>query len=103
MPSATQAMSRRYEFWNTPEDLQNAADRMSGRATWQLYVPLSWKRSDLMRCHTVILTISLSVGFLDSLHDPSAYVAPHDSSEAAVSVYELTLTATPWILSESRM
>ena len=36
MPSATQAMSRRNEFWNTPEDLQNAADRMSGRATWQL-------------------------------------------------------------------
>ena len=37
MPSAIQAMSHRYEFWKTPDDLQNAADRMSGRATWQLY------------------------------------------------------------------
>ena len=46
-----------------------------------------------MRCHTVVLTISLSVGFLDSLHDPSAYVAPHDISEAAVPVYEHMLTA----------
>ena len=46
-----------------------------------------------MRCHMVVLTISLSVGFLDSLHDPSAYVAPHDISEAAVPVYEHTLTA----------
>ena len=27
----------RYEFWKTPDDLQYAADRMSGRATWQLY------------------------------------------------------------------
>ena len=32
-----EAMSRRYKFWKTPDDLQNAADRMSGRATWQLY------------------------------------------------------------------
>ena len=37
MPSAIQTMSRRYEFWKTPDDLQNAADRMSGSATWQLY------------------------------------------------------------------
>ena len=37
MPSAIQAMSRRYEFWKTPDDLQNTADRMSGKATWQLY------------------------------------------------------------------
>ena len=37
MPSAIQAMSRRYEFWKTPENLQKAADRMSGKATWQLY------------------------------------------------------------------
>ena len=37
MPSAIQAMSRRYEFWKTPDVLQNTADRMSGRATWQLY------------------------------------------------------------------
>ena len=43
-----------------------------------------------MRCHMVVLTISLSVGFLDSLHDPSAYVAPHDISEAAVPGYEHT-------------
>ena len=57
--------------------------------------PKNWKRSDLMRCHMVVLTISLSVGFLDSLHDPSAYVAPHDISEAAVPVYEHTLTAAP--------
>ena len=48
-----------------------------------------------MRCHTIVLTISLSVGFLDSLHDPSAYMAPHDISEAAVPVYEYTLTAPP--------
>ena len=48
-----------------------------------------------MRCHTVVLTISLSVGFLDSLHDQSAYVAPHDISEAAVPGYEHTLTAPP--------
>ena len=57
--------------------------------------PWSWKRSDLMRCHTVVLTISLSVGFLDSLHDPTAYMAPHDISEAAVPVYEHTLIAPP--------
>ena len=44
-----------------------------------------------MCCHTVILTISLSVGFLDSLHDPSAYVAPHDISDAAVPVNEHSL------------
>ena len=49
-----------------------------------------------MRCHMVVLTISLSVGFLDSLHEPSAYVAPHDISEAAVPVNEHTpLTAPP--------
>ena len=54
--------------------------------------PWSWKRSDLMSHHTVVLTISLSVGFLDSLHDPSAYVAPHD---VAVPVYEHTLMAPP--------
>ena len=35
--SVIQAMSRRYEFWKTPNDLQNATDRMSGRVTWQLY------------------------------------------------------------------
>ena len=28
--------------------------------------PWSWKRSDLMQCHKVVLTISLSVSFLDS-------------------------------------
>ena len=39
--------------------------------------------------------ISLSVGFLDSLHDPSAYVAPHDISDAAVPVNEHALTAPP--------
>ena len=44
-----------------------------------------------MRCHKVILTISLSVGFLDSLHDPSAYAAPHDISDAAVPVNEHSL------------
>ena len=48
-----------------------------------------------MRCHTVVLTVSLSVGFLDSLHDPSAYVAPHDISDAAVPVYEHALTVSP--------
>ena len=48
-----------------------------------------------MSCHTVILTISLSVGFLDSLHDPSAYVAPHDISDAAVPVNEHSLPAPP--------
>ena len=37
MPSAIQAMLRRNKFCKTPEDLQNAAARMSGRATWQLY------------------------------------------------------------------
>ena len=42
-----------------------------------------------------------SVGFLDSLHDPSAYVAPHDISDAAVPVNEHSLP--PPILSESRM
>ena len=42
--------------------------------------PMKLKGSDLMCCHTVVLWISLSVGFLDSLHDPSAYVAPHDST-----------------------
>ena len=48
-----------------------------------------------MSRHTVVLTISLSVGFLDSLHDPSAYVAPHDIPDVAVPVYEHTLTAPP--------
>ena len=48
-----------------------------------------------MRCHTVILTISLSVGVLDSLHDPSAYVAPHDISDAAVPVNEHSLPPPP--------
>ena len=48
-----------------------------------------------MSCHTVKLTISLSVGFLDSLHDPSAYVAPHDISDAAVPVKEHSLPAPP--------
>ena len=48
-----------------------------------------------MSCHTVKLTISLSVGFLDSLHDPSAYVAPHDISNAAVPVNEHSLLAPP--------
>ena len=48
-----------------------------------------------MSCHTVILTISLSVGFLDSLHDPSAYVAPHDISDAAVPVNEHSLPPPP--------
>ena len=86
MPSAIQAMSRRYEFWKTPDDLQKAADRMSGKATW----PATWQ------------TINLSVGFLDSLQDPSAYVAPHDISEAAVPVNEHSLPP-PRILSESRM
>ena len=50
--------------------------------------PWSWKRSDLMSRHTVVLTISLSVGFLDSLHDPSAYVTPHDIPDVAVPVYK---------------
>ena len=95
MPSATQAMSCRNEFWNSPEDLQNAADRMSGRATWQLYAYEAESARTSCTCHTIVLTISLSVGFLDSLHDPSAYVAPHDISEAAVPVYEHTLTASP--------
>ena len=48
-----------------------------------------------MHCHTVVLTISLSAGFLDSLHDPLAYVAPHDISDAAVPVYEHALTVSP--------
>ena len=58
-----------------------------------------------MRCHMVVLTISLSVGFLDSLHDPSAYVAPNDISEATVPLHEHTLTdpPPPPIFSESRM
>ena len=54
--------------------------------------PWSWQCSDLMCCHSVVLTISLSVGFLDSLHDPSAYVAPHDIPDAAVPVNEHALT-----------
>ena len=37
--------------------------------------PWCWKGSDLMCRHSVIFSISLSVGFLDSLHDPWAYVA----------------------------
>ena len=95
MPSAIQAMSRRYEFWKTPDDLQKAADRMSGKATWQLYAHEADSAWNLMCCHTVKLTISLSVGFLDSLHDPSAYVAPHDISDAVVPVNEHLLPAPP--------
>ena len=45
--------------------------------------------------HTVVLSISLSVGFLDSLHDPSAYVAPHDIPDVAIPVYKHTLTTPP--------
>ena len=48
-----------------------------------------------MSRHMVVLTISLSVGFLDSLHNPSAYVAPHDIPDVAVPVYEHTLMAPP--------
>ena len=33
--------------------------------------PMKLKGSDLMCSHTIVLSISLSVGFLDSLHDPS--------------------------------
>ena len=51
------------------------------------------KGSDLMCSHTIVLSISLSVGFLDSLHDPSAYVAPHDIPDVAIAVYEHTLKA----------
>ena len=53
--------------------------------------------------HSVMLLISLSVGFLDSLHDPSAYVAPHDIPDVAIQVYKHTLTPPPppRILSES--
>ena len=53
---------------------------------------------------TLVLTISLSAGFLDSLHDPLAYVAPHDIPDAAVPVNENAVTPPPpRILSESRM
>ena len=48
-----------------------------------------------MSRHTVVLTISLSAGFLDSLHDPSAYVAPQDIPDVVVPVYEHTLAAPP--------
>ena len=48
-----------------------------------------------MSRHTVVLMISLNVDFLDSLHDPSAYVAPHDIPDVAVPVYEHTLTPPP--------
>ena len=36
-----------------------------------------------MCCNSVILSISLRVGFLDSLHDPSADVTSHDISDVA--------------------
>ena len=169
-----QAMSRRYEFWKTPDELQNAADRMSGgcftnvsralqnnlakiynaknhiysenfklkfctcaqsmalgtHTKFQLEIlirgtifaihkfgenilesslnvsetspryltvvrPWSWKGSDLMCHHSVKLAISLNVGFLDSLHDPSAYVTPHDISDVAIPVHKHPLTAPP--------
>ena len=48
-----------------------------------------------MCCHSVILPISLSVGFLDSLHDPSAHVAPHDIPDVAIPVYKHPLTPPP--------
>ena len=64
MPSAIQAMSRRYEFWKTPEDLQNAVDRMLGRATWQLYAHEA-ERALTSCAVTRLYSISLSVGFLD--------------------------------------
>ena len=54
--------------------------------------PWCWKGSDLMCRHSVIFSISLSVGFLDSLHDPSAYVAPHNISDVAIPVYKHPLT-----------
>ena len=66
---------------------------MSGRATWQLYAHEAESARTSCSRHTVVLTISLSVGFLDSLHDPSAYVAPRDIPDVAVPVYEHTLTA----------
>ena len=57
--------------------------------------PWCWKGSDLMYRHSVIFSISLSVGFLDSLHDPSAYVAPHNISDVAIPVYKHLLTPLP--------
>ena len=98
MPSAIQAMSRRYEFWKTPDDLQNAADRMGYLTVVRQW---SWKGSDLICRYSVKLAISLSVGFLDCLHDPSAYVTPHDISDVVIPVHKHPLTA-PRILSESR-
>ena len=95
MPSAIQAMSRRYEFWKTPGDLQNAADRMSGRATWQLYGHDAERALTSLCHHSVKFSISLSVGFLDSLHDPSAYVAPHNISDVVIPMYKHPLTSPP--------
>ena len=57
--------------------------------------------SDLMCSNSVILSISLSVGFLDSLHDPSADVTSHDISDVVIPVNKHPLTA-PRRLSESR-
>ena len=52
-------------------------------------------RTDLMCHHSVKLTFSLRVGFLDSLHDPSAYVTPHDISDVAIPVHKHPLTPPP--------
>ena len=70
--------------------LQNATDRMSGRATWQLYTHEADRA--LTSCNSVILSISLSVGFLDSLHDPSADVTSHD---VAIPMNKHPLTVPP--------
>ena len=69
----------------------SALDRQTC-GNFQHWRPWCWKGSDLMCRHTVVLSISLSVGFLDSLHDPSAYVAPHDIPDVAIPVCKHTLT-----------
>ena len=59
------AISRRYEFWKTPDDLQYTADRMSGRATWQLYAHDA--DNTLTSCPVMLSSWSLSACVLASL------------------------------------
>ena len=62
---------------------KNAVDRMSGRATWQLYA------HDVGSALTSCAVTRSNSRSAWCLHDPSAYVAPHDISDVAMTVAPL--------------
>ena len=52
--------------------------------SWSMYTP-SWS----------VHSVRVRVGFLDSLHNPSAYVTSHDIPDVAIPVNKPLLTPPP--------